>query len=152
MKSIKILSVFVITTLFMSNLVLAEEQPLREKLSKGQLTLSADVKGCDKDAEKFCKGLELGSEKGFMCMMAYEDMLSKQCKRGIAEAALAVRQGIEAINYSIKACEDDADKFCLKVQPGEGRLVGCLKKNKSKVSKACVSALQETGLWDMGAK
>ena len=152
MKNIRTLSVLITTALLMSSLVMAEGQTLREKLSKGQLTLSADVKGCDKDAEKFCKGLELGSEKGFMCMLAYEDMLSKQCKQGIAEAALSVRQGIEAINYSIKACEDDADKFCLKVQPGEGRLVGCLKKNKAKVSKACVSALKETGLWDMGAK
>lgn len=152
MKTTRTLFIFIVTTVLMSSLVMAEGQPLREKLSKGQLTLSADVKGCDQDAKKFCKGLEMGSEKGFMCMMAYEDKLSLKCKQGMAEAALAVRQGIEAINYSIKACEGDADKFCLKVQPGEGRLIGCLKKNKTKVSKSCVSALKETGLWDMGAK
>lgn len=152
MKIIRTLSILIITTVLMSSLVMAEGQKLREKLSKGTITLTADVKGCDADAKKFCKGLDPKSEKAFMCMMAYEDKLSMQCKQGMADAALSVRRGIAALNYSIKACEADADKYCLKTQPGEGRLVACIKKNKSKLSKQCISALKETGLWDMDTK
>jgi hypothetical protein len=52
--------------------------------------------------------------------------------------------------YSIGACEADADKHCLDVQPGEGRIVSCIKANESKVSKECITALKETGLWEIG--
>jgi hypothetical protein len=82
--------------------------------------------------------------------MAYEDNLSIDCKLGIVEAALAIEDGVNAINYSISACEADADKYCLKVKPGNGRMVSCLKENKTKIDKKCTAALKETGLWDIG--
>jgi hypothetical protein len=31
-----------------------------------------------------------------------------------------------ALDYSIGACEADADRHCLAVQPGEGRLLRCI--------------------------
>jgi len=60
------------------------------------------------------------------------------------EAAMALELAIE---HSIEACEADADKHCLNVKPGEGRIVSCLKKNKSKLDKKYTEALKETGLW-----
>jgi hypothetical protein len=87
-----------------------------------------------------------------MCLAAYEDNLSDSCKIGIAEAAMTLEKGMMAIDYSIRACQTDADAYCLDVEPGEGRIVGCLKKNESLLAKQCVTALKDTGLWDLGAE
>ena len=152
MFNIKAIYVFLLAMLVISNPALAEGKKLKEKLSQGSITVSAEVKGCDEDAKKFCPGLEPGSQKAFMCMMAYEDKLSEACKLGFAEAAMSVKMGLAAIDYSVKSCEKDADKFCLDVQPGEGKIVKCLRKHEAKVSQSCVTALKETGLWEMGGK
>ena len=150
MRLIRIVSLLFVTSYFISNPSLAEGEKLKDKLSKGTMHISADIKGCDADAKQYCPGLDPNSQKAFMCMMAYEDKLSESCRRGILEAAMAIKMGAAAIDYSVQACEADADKYCLDVQPGEGRLVRCIKKNESKVSKACVTALKETGLWNIG--
>lgn len=136
----------------MSNFALAEGEKLKEKLSKGTITISADIKGCDDDLAKYCKGLDPSSSKAMLCMVAYEDMLSKECKLGIMEAALELDMGKAAIDYSIEACEADADKHCLNVPAGKGEIIGCIKKHESKVSKECITALKETGLWNMNSK
>ncbi len=70
----------------------------------------------------------------------------------VAAIALLMNTGVNAIDYSIKACEADADKHCLNVAAGEGRIVSCLRKNESKLTKECTAALKETGLWNLGAK
>ena len=85
-------------------------------------------------------------------MMAYEDKLSESCKLGIAEAAMSIKMSKAAIDYSVRACEEDADKYCLEVKPGEGRLVSCIKEHEAEVSEACITALKETGLWNIGAQ
>lgn len=130
----------------------AEEsgKPLAEKLKDGKITINSSVKGCDEDIKEHCDGLGNNAQKIFMCLAAYEDQLSLECKTGILEAAMSVRMGAAAIEYSIFACEADADKHCLDVEPGEGRLINCIKANESNVSQECVTALKETGLWEAG--
>lgn len=131
---------------------LAEQagKPLAEKLQAMDLVITASIDGCDEDIKQHCDGLGDNADKIFMCLAAYEDHLSTACKQGIVEAALAVRLGAAALEYSISACEADADEYCLDVEPGEGRMLKCIRENNSRVSKACVAALKETGLWDLG--
>ena len=144
---IKRILTILIVTLFLSSASYAEGERLRSKLSKGSLDIYANIKKCDADAKKFCPGLKTNAHKQHMCMMAYEDKLSDECKLGILETAIAIKMSAAAIDYSVDVCEADADKYCLNVKPGEGRLVGCIKKHESKVSMACKSVLKETGLW-----
>ena len=125
-------------------------KPLVEKLQGGSIAIDVSLQGCDEDAKKHCDGLEANANQVFMCLLAYEDHLSEQCKQGILEVAMTMKMAEAAIGYSIGACEADADKHCLAVQPGEGRIVSCIKANESKVSKECITALKETGLWEMG--
>jgi len=125
-------------------------KPLAEKLQETNLVIISSVTGCDVDIKEHCDGLGDNTEKVFLCLAAYEEHLSTECKNGILEAALSIKMGAAAIDYSISACEADADKYCLDVQPGEGRLVSCIKSNESKVSMECISALKETGLWELG--
>jgi Cysteine rich repeat len=130
----------------------AEEagKPLAEKLQDETIVITASVHGCDEDIKQHCSGLGDNAPKIFMCLAAYEEQLNPECKQGILEAALSIKMGAEALDYSISACETDVDAHCREVQPGEGRIVNCIKANESKVSKECISALKETGLWELG--
>ena len=141
-----------ISVFFISTSINAEQtsKPLAEKLQEGHIIINSSVIGCDEDIKQHCDGLGNNSEKVFMCLAAYDEHLSTDCKLGILEAAVSVRMGAAALNYSIVSCEADADKHCLDVQPGEGRMVSCIKANESNVSKECVTALKETGLWELG--
>ena len=123
-------------------------KPLAEKLEQGTVTITSTVKGCDEDISQHCPGLGKKSDKIFLCLAAYEEELTPQCKRGVLEARLAIETGRAAIAYSIRACEADADTFCLDVQPGQGRMLKCLKANEASISPACTTALKKTGMWD----
>ena len=140
-----------LSTLLFSTSSYAQEttgQTLAEKMKQGNITINASVRGCSADVKQFCPGLGKNSKKVFMCLGAYEAHLTPRCKQGILEASLAIKTSAAAIEYSISACETDADKHCLEVQPGEGRLLRCLKANQADVSNQCVTALKETGLWE----
>jgi len=140
-----------LSTLLLSTTSYAQDtsgQTLAEKMKQGNITINASVRGCGEDVKQHCPGLGNNSQRVFMCLGAYEAHLTPQCKQGILEASLAIKTGAAAIDYSISACEADADKHCLEVQPGEGRLLRCLKANQTDVSSQCVTALKETGLWE----
>ncbi len=122
---------------------------LAEKLPDN-IVITSSVHGCDEDIKQHCDGLGDNTDKVFMCLAAYEEHLSAECLQGILEAALSIKMGAASLDYSISACEADADMHCLDVQPGEGRLVSCIKANESKVSTECITALKETGLWELG--
>jgi len=152
MKIFRTVSTLMLASLFISSTAIAEGQKLADKLSNTAVAVEIEIPSCNADSAKLCPGLPLNSKKSFMCLMAYEDNLSTDCKLGILEAAITLESTMLAIDYSIQACEADADKYCLDVEPGEGRLVSCLRKNESKLKKECTTALKETGLWDLGAK
>ena len=152
MNIIRTLSTLILATLFISSAAIAEGEKLADKLSKSTIAVNIEINSCNADAAIFCPGLPLNSQKSFMCLMAYEDNLSIACELGIVEAAMALEMGMIAIDYSIKACEADADKYCLDVEAGEGRIVSCLRENEARLTKECTTALKQTGLWDLGAK
>jgi hypothetical protein len=152
MKKFSLWPIIVTATLLISGAATAAGEKLADKLSNSTLIVNIEVKGCEADADLLCPGLQHNSRKSFMCLMAYEDHLSRSCALGIVEAAMRLEAGMMAIDYSIKACEADADKFCLDVEPGEGRIVKCLRQNESALASQCVTALKETGLWDLGTR
>ena len=152
MNVTKMIPLMVLAMMFFSGSVLAEGKKLSEKLSDTVVAIDIEIPSCEADAAILCPGLPLNSQKSLMCLMAYEDNLSLACKLGIVETAMMVEMSMLAIDYSIKACETDADKYCGEVEVGEGRIVQCLRKNESKISETCSSALKDTGLWELGAE
>jgi len=148
--SLKKVGISLVLVLFFSSASYAEKggKKLSEKLTG--MTISASISSCDEDVKKYCDGLDPNSNKVMLCLAAYEDKISTDCKRSIVEATIAIKQSAVAIQHSARACEADADKHCLDVQPGEGRIISCIKANESKVSKECVKALKDTGLWKAG--
>lgn len=56
--------------------------------------------------------------------------------------ALVTFLGILPITYAQEinkrgACKTDYEKFCKDVQPGQGRIINCLKANEAKLSPEC---------------
>ena len=117
-------------------------------LSKDNSVINTSVRACEKDVNQHCSGLGQNATKVFMCLMAYEEQLSPACRKGVMETAMSIKVGSEAIDYSLRACEADVDGYCRDVVPGEGRVVSCIKANESRVSKDCIAALKDTGLWE----
>ena len=152
MKISRVLSTLILAAMLVTGATTATAAKLAEKLSNTAVIINIKVKGCKADADKLCPGLSEDSRKVFMCLSAYEDNLSNSCKLGIAEAAMTLEKGMMAIDYSIRACQLDADAYCLDVEAGNGQIVGCLKKNEPLLAEQCVTALKETGLWNLGAE
>ena len=148
----KLLSLLLVAAMFTSATAVAAGEKLADKLSNSTLIVNIELSGCEADEKLLCPGLQSNSRKSFMCLMAYEDHLSSSCALGIVEAAMRLEAGMMAIGHSIKSCEADADKFCLDVEPGNGRIVQCLVKNEANLAEQCVTALKETGMWEMGVQ
>ena len=151
MNKANIVSTIIVAAMFISGAAAAGEK-LADKLSNSTLIVNIELSGCEADEKLLCPGLQHNSRKSFMCLMAYEAHLSNSCALGIVEAAMTLEAGMMAIDHSIKACEADADKFCLEVEAGNGRIVQCLVKNEANLAEQCVTALKETGMWEIGAQ
>ena len=151
MNKANIVSIVIVVAMFISGAAAAGEK-LADKLSNSTLIVNIEISGCEADENLLCPGLQHNSRKSFMCLMAYEAHLPNSCALGIVEAAMTLEAGMMAIDHSIKACEADADKFCLEVQPGNGRIVQCLVKNEANLAEQCVTALKDTGMWNIGVQ
>ncbi|MCP4765910.1 MAG: hypothetical protein GY875_06525 [Gammaproteobacteria bacterium] len=151
MNKANIVSTVIVVAMFISGAAVAGEK-LADKLSNSTLIVNIELSGCEADENLLCPGLRHNSRKSFMCLMAYEAHLSNSCALGIVEAAMTLEAGMMAIDHSIKACEADADKFCLEVEAGNGRIVQCLVKNEANLGEQCVTALKETGMWEIGVQ
>lgn len=98
---------------------------------------------CANELNTYCKGVLLGEGRVAACLYAYEDKLSTQC-------AVAVYRGVDdlfaaSLNLQVyaKQCSADLLQYCGKVRAGEGRLYGCIKKNKATLTDACRDALSK---------
>jgi len=95
-----------------------------------------ETKPCAGDIAKFCGKVEQGEGRIAGCLRQNEAQLSPSCKMHLAQVK-------EALKEAHQACEDDITLFCAGVLPGEGRVLNCLKANKSKLSLKCKVKLFE---------
>ena len=65
----------------------------------------------------------------------------------VALAALSVSSAYAAdapaAGPATEACKQDVQTLCAGVQPGDGHIKQCMKKNRSKLSDGCKAALKE---------
>ena len=69
-----------------------------------------------------------------------------------APAALAAETAPAGNGAVAGACRADVEKLCPGVQPGEHRIVACLKEHKKEVSKECKSAIMKARRAKKGAE
>lgn len=102
--------------------------------------------GCKTELESYCKDVTPGDGRVLACLYAHEEKLSAKCEFALFDAAVLLDRAVSALAYAAYECEDDLEALCADVPVGEGRLLDCISKNKEKVSKRCLEALNETGL------
>jgi len=108
---------------------------------KGLVQIVAD--GCKTEIDTYCKGVVPGEGRILACLYAFQDKLSNRCEYALYDAAAQLQQAITALTYLANECRDDLKTFCSGVQPGEGRLIQCIGKNKEKISDRCKQAIKD---------
>lgn len=103
------------------------------------------AKGCDKELKSYCKDVTPGEGRILACLYAHGDKLTGQCEYALYDAAAQLERFVAALTYVANECEDDLEKYCANIQPGQGRLLACLDKNKKKITKRCKQALKDVG-------
>lgn len=106
-------------------------------------TVNEALEACKPEIEKYCSNVTLGEGRLLACFYAHEDKLSAQCSYRLYQAVNTLEQAIAALEYLASACQSDIREHCSDVQPGEGQIVGCLKKNSEKVSGGCKKAMSD---------
>ena len=112
----------------------------------GERSLTDRVKdGCKAELESHCKGVTPGEGRLLACLYAFEDKLSPRCEYALYDASVRLERAVAALSYGATECKSDIDKHCSSVQPGEGRILDCLKKQGDKVSQRCRQAMKDVG-------
>jgi len=111
---------------------------------KGPADIVAE--GCKTEIETYCKSVTPGEGRVLACLYAYNDKLSNRCEYALYDASAQLERVVAALAYVANECRDDLNTYCSNIQPGEGRLLECLDKNKAKVSSRRKQAQKDIGL------
>lgn len=88
---------------------------------------------CYQDLNTICK-TALTVEKQMKCLEVNQEKLSPACKAHQKERGDKLRQ-------MVTACEADRTRYCSKVSKKVGKVLSCLKKNRTRLSPACQNTL-----------
>jgi hypothetical protein len=98
---------------------------------------------CAADIKKYCKDVTPGEGRMIYCMQAHEDKISEKCAYELGDTADSVQAAADVLKDGVLACKAEIAGVCGKIQPGQGRVAGCLIANKSTASKDCAEAIQK---------
>jgi Cysteine rich repeat len=135
MKEIGISVVIALIIGFVSGPALAEKDLVE--------TISRDCKG---EIARYCGSVSPGRSRVLACLYAYIDKLTSHCGLALIDSSSELDRTIANLAVAAKGCGDDLRTYCSRERPGEGRLLGCLDRNKDKVSALCKEALKAGGL------
>ena len=112
----------------------------------GENLVQTVTEGCKVELEKYCGNVTPGEGRILACLYAYGDKLSPKCEYALYDAAAQLERAVAALSYVANECDDDLDRYCGAVAPGEGRLLNCLEKKSKQLTKRCKEALKDVGL------
>jgi hypothetical protein len=98
---------------------------------------------CHSDVQKLCGNVERGGGRIMKCLRENEAQLSPECKTQ-REAMKGARKEIH------ESCEDDVQSLCGGINPGEGRIIQCLKSKSDLVSADCKASWEAKKLLRKG--
>lgn len=102
------------------------------------------MEGCKVELDTWCKDVTPGEGRILSCLAAREDKLSGRCEYALYQASVQLDAFVSAIQHVATECKADLEKYCANIEPGEGRLGQCLKKNEATVTPACKQAMVDT--------
>jgi hypothetical protein len=90
---------------------------------------------CTSDVKEFCSNITPGKGRVLFCLKSHDDKISQTCKDQIHEIMKEWKEFHQA-------CKADLQSFCKTVQPGEGRMMACLKQHQAELSTECKALLK----------
>lgn len=95
----------------------------------------AEVK-CEAEVQRYCPD-SLADEDRRRCAIQRLKRLDVPCREIVRQRLVRWR---EAEGYKL-ACVEDVKRFCLTVQPGDGRMLQCLQEHEQDLSERCYHSL-----------
>lgn len=107
-------------------------------LSAGGVAYSAEgERPCAEEIAKYCKDVKAGGGRILSCLHEHQKDLSITCSKKLEESK-------QKIMEAQQACSGDLEKFCKDVQPGQGRILNCLREHVQELSPACSQIIGKT--------
>jgi len=96
---------------------------------------------CAEEIAKHCKEVKPGGGRILNCLDEHQKELSDSCRKKLEESRKKLMEAQQA-------CTGDMEKFCKDVQPGGGRILGCLREHTQELSPACrkITEKREEGI------
>jgi hypothetical protein len=93
---------------------------------------------CAEDVVRLCPGTSIGKGAVRSCLRKNEAELGETCRAKLAADDAAAKAVVREFS---QACRADAEQFCPAVEPGAGRVLGCLSQHQVEISKPCQAEL-----------
>ena len=129
-------SLAVATVLLLSGPIASAQQSLVETVARG----------CETELKNYCQEVTPGEGRILSCLYAYGDKLSGQCEYALYDAAAQLERFVASLSYVANECDQDIDKYCARVEAGEGRILACLEAQGANIQGRCTQALKDVGL------
>ena len=102
--------------------------------------------GCSKEINSMCANVPIGGNAILNCLAAHENQLSEKCDAAITDGMSTIDAALGDANFFGAKCGPDMKFLCSDVQPGEGRMLACLKEHNTNITMRCYNALIELNL------
>jgi Cysteine rich repeat len=147
-KSILICFTILVTFTVVTGCQTADNAPYQNVGPKATKSIVEDLtKSCGAELKTYCDGVIPGEGRIVQCLHGQHQNLSAKCSQGLIDATARVEQFDQGVGYAFIECDDDIQKHCGTVIPGDGRLLKCLVEEKrDMVSKRCSQAIKDVGL------
>ena len=102
-----------------------------------RVSAADDKLPCAEEIAKHCKEVKPGGGRILSCLDEHQKELSDSCRKKLEESKKKLMEAQQA-------CTGDMEKFCKDVQPGEGRILKCLREHSQELSIACSQEIDKT--------
>lgn len=93
---------------------------------------------CAQDVQQFCSDVPKGEGRIMNCLKEHAADLSAECQQSMDNGKAKIQAGIKSFQES---CSEDMKNFCAEVEPGQGRVLACLKEHADQVSPQCQAVI-----------
>uniref|UniRef100_A0A061RAY5 Golgi apparatus protein 1 n=1 Tax=Tetraselmis sp. GSL018 TaxID=582737 RepID=A0A061RAY5_9CHLO len=119
-----------------------------DALSQFAMEMTTDVRlvhsvarGCAKEIGSLCQGIEPGEGRVISCLQAKRSHITSSACRDAVLKITGLATDDWRMDYNLyTSCQQDVEKHCAGVEPGEGRVHQCLRANSDRLSPRCLMA------------